>query len=63
MDKETAGKLIRYGLTSLGGTLALRGFIPPELVGPTADVLTGAAVSLGAILWSVYISPRLNKTV
>lgn len=56
--KDILFPLIRHGLTSAGGYLTAKGLIASS----TVDEVTGAAIVLFGVLWSIIEKKLLKKS-
>lgn len=63
MNQEQALALVRMLLTSLGSVLVARGLIEPDQLNSDvglAVTAVGAAMPVGAIIWSIWSKTRAN---
>lgn len=58
--KTIVGSIIRHGLSALGAYLVTAGYVSADQVAGLVEVVSGAILAVGTVIWSVYRSKKLG---
>lgn len=61
MDIKTIiGSIVRHGLSALGAILVAKGYVAPGEVGSLVELVSGAVLGVGTVVYSYYRTKKLG---
>jgi hypothetical protein len=54
------GAILRHGVSAAGVYLVAKGYVSPDEVGGLVEVVSGAVIAVGTVVWSYFRTKKLK---